>query len=281
MNKQTQPNKQEIISASLIELAREHFAKDFVTTDRRSCPDATTLDSLASSGQLPDDTLRAHLFNCSACFAQYRTAMAERPQPVMVLSEESSWLKRLRESFVFRPAFATGAAAVLLVSVSIWTMRKPAIDSQSPLLTPSPTVAMANPTPIPPADLLAMSNPVNNHKPTLADEVIAKIDLRDDRLRGNDNPSQSSIKLQARRTRLKVTLPEGSLQGRYTLNLLDENDDTVAVKRAVSRTGKKLTLVLNLKGLRPKHYQLNLEHKQEWIGTYDVVVVTPKRSGKR
>jgi len=285
----------------LIEFAREYFAADFPNPDRRGCPDRATLDSLARSGRLPDDDLRAHLFGCSDCFNEYRTALAERPQMSPVISRKESWQDRWRAAWtpIIRPSLAWASAAALVIALAVWTTRRaePEAPSQniaqhrSQAGASSPAPALSDPAPTPqiastveslapqPRLIMKRRKAVPAVEATVSVDLNEYVAMRD--VKGTNRFIQPAITLQAVRTRLKLNFPEGSLAGTYNVSLLDEFDIAIVANTATSRDGKKLVTVLDLRGVRPKSYQLSLEHQEEWSESYSVVVVKPKRSDQR
>ncbi|MEP7340848.1 MAG: hypothetical protein ABI977_24165 [Acidobacteriota bacterium] len=281
---------------TLIELARDYFAADFPNSDRQGCPDGAMLNSLAQSGRLPDDELRAHLFGCSACFTEYRTALAERPQPLPVIAHEAPWWDRLRAAFTpftgaFRPGFAwAGAAALVLIAFGVWTARRvrveapPQIIAQRNAQAPAPSIAPAPEAPAPAPRLARTAEqPALQPRPAAkrrrvapAAEAIVSLDLNEYvAMRDVSDASrfgQQVITLAPVRTRLKLRLPEGSLAGRYTVSLVDEFEHSLITDKPVSRMGKTLIADMDLRNFSVKSYRLKIQSRESTPDFYAVTI---------
>lgn len=98
----------ELNSAALVEIARNYFAEAFPPVTRpdtqEACPAPEQLQASARSGQLPDDQLRAHLFNCSSCFTNYRAALTARQAQVAATSSAAAAVAASVREPVRKPA---------------------------------------------------------------------------------------------------------------------------------------------------------------------------------
>lgn len=267
---------------TLHELAREYFGKDFPNRDRHGCPDPTSLFAAAQTGRLPDDTLRAHLFGCSACFTEYRTALATRHVIVPAITGQATpsfwlaWPAKVHKRLSGQPGLAWALVAVLLLAVSLltWTRWRstPRPLAVTPSLTPTPLSSAS----VPPV-LTELPAPAPL-RPTVASKISATLDVDLSEyvaLRDAAEPQAQArpvIKLTPVATQLRLGLPEGSLAGLYTVRLLDERDQPVASTTATSRDGTQLDVTLNLQGVVLKRYQLELHHAGQPPGIYTVLV---------
>ncbi len=298
-----QQSSAEISPDELIQFARDHFANEFPNPTGRDCPNGATLNSLARSGRLPDDQLRAHLFGCSNCFQEYRQALAERRQPLAAIPE-SSWPETLRAKIEtaadwFRPKLVwAGAATALLLGFAIWTVWRAHPGASTPDAAPqilqaqSPSPAPAQPNPIPLEQVARVAEPpapqpslsARRPKVAFAIEATVNIDLNEfiamRNLETANQVTRKIIQLQAVQTRIKLNLPEGSLAGKYQVSLLDEFDSPLVTKTVTSCKGRQLVSVLDLRRIPTGSYQLSLKHKTEWAESYPAFVAKPKHSKK-
>src|SRR5262245_28831912 len=90
----------------IVTLARRHYATGFPNPQRRGCPPPGEILKALSRGQTPDQSLLAHLFECSECFVEYRQALAQS-------RDEVAGSKTLVSIFTLRRVLA----AVILLSI--------------------------------------------------------------------------------------------------------------------------------------------------------------------
>jgi hypothetical protein len=294
-------------SDEMIVFAQEYFASDFPNPERLGCPVSGTLGALARAGKQPGAELRAHLFGCSECFQEFRTALLAHANPPPIVS----WRDKLRGAFTLRPApvVAGALSLLLLVFAGIYlrqTFRETtapgvvgdeparvkaspeddATNSSTAPATPeaSPTHAaqqarpanlpLPGPTPPrrrPPPPL----SPRENRRELLVINTI-KIDLEGyTALRDADNVvgrEEIAIKLPRSLIRLVLALPEGSVKGSYSLSIVDSSGKVLVVTKAHSTDGKTLTATLNARKLTPQKYRLRLSREGESPGHYTVTV---------
>lgn len=269
-------------NAELLGLARQHFSTAFPNPKRSGCPPRARLLTQARSGALPDEELRAHLFNCSECFEEYRAA---KTAPHAQTAGPARWW-RLRAGKISPPGFnwswVTAGALVLSAAAFLgWyaqrAARPPQQDSgvaqsvTAPPPRPAQTTApVAAPT-APPAEI---------QPATVAKSALPlAIDLnRYVALRAPDAASgKQVVQLPRARLRLELTLAEGSLAGAYTLRLANSAGRELRSVPARSRDGKRLSVACDLTGLAPGNYQLRLRHAS---GEQEVYPVNLNESAK-
>src|SRR5262245_25793974 len=78
----------------LASIARRYYAARFPNPQRFGCPSPGEISNVVRLRQIPDQTLREHLFECSECFGEYRQALAQhRTTPEKLsLVELLEWL---------------------------------------------------------------------------------------------------------------------------------------------------------------------------------------------
>ena len=249
---------------ALRELASDYFAEDFPNPDRSDCPAPARLQSLAQTGGLPDDQLRAHLFGCSACFTAYREARALRP----VAAPQESWRDKLATTFAWRPGLAWAGAAVLLLGL-VWLMRTPRHSEQA-----APPVLLANQSPTPtlaPVPSLVTATPA---PAALTQAVDLPVDLNDYlALRDVTAPNgERVIRLTPTLTHLQLRLPEGSLPGAYTVSLVDDAERPVLPAQTLRRRGDSLLALFDLRRLAAKRVRLRVQAAGEAPDFYPVQI---------
>lgn len=264
----------EVQPETLHTLACEYFGNDFPNPDRHACPDQTSLLATARTGRLPDDSLRAHLFGCSACFTAYRAALATHHAIVPAITGQATpsfwraWPARVRESFARQPGFAWATVTVLLLTVSFltWMLTWTRWRNTPPSLAVTPTLTQIPPSTAPVSPVLTELPASVPPRPTATSKISATldVDLSDYvALRDAAAPQAQAlpvIKLTPVPTQLRLRLPEGSLAGLYTVRLLDERDQPVASTKSTSRNGQRLDVSLDLRGVAAQSYQLQVQH---------------------
>lgn len=291
----------EIQTETLIEFARDYFAAGFPNPDRHGCPDRAKLTTLAQAGHLPDDELRAHLFGCSDCFREYRTALATRAVDAPAAAWWQTWRDKLVATLMLRPGLVwTSVAALLLAGALLIGTRwrgeshnplSPAASETAQAHAPISAPAASSPTPDarsarnvePPAP---QSNPAAR-RGALATEMVTavSVDLNEYvALRGVTDVGgggQQFIRLAPVRTRLKLRLPEGSLAGAYTVSLVDEFDKALATDKAVSRDAKWLIATLDFRHNTAKSYRLKVEQQGAPPDFYPAIFSGAKQAAQK
>lgn len=256
---------------TLHELARTYFGTDFPNPEHQACPDRAALLASAQTGRLPDDTLRAHLFGCSACFTEYRTALASRHAIVPAITGQASpsfwraWPAKVCAAFAPHPGLAWASLTLLLIAASLITWIRWHNTPSSPLATPnlaqtqpstnqSPLASVEAPTTTPQPPTNPTTATVTAPVRVDLNEYIALRDATEASTQG-----KSAIKLTPVPTQLRLRLPEGSPAGTYTVQLLDERSHPVATTTAQSRGGQHLNATLDLRGVAAQRYQLEVQ----------------------
>jgi hypothetical protein len=289
----------------MIAFARGYFASDFPNPKRTGCPEPGAIGELVRAGRQPDAELRAHLFGCSECFVEFDREMRARHgmQPAV------SWWSKLPAAPSLRPApLLAGVLFLLLVALAgiylrhvYWERTAPDIadDQPTPVTVPRDEVPkddstalpmpQASPTHVTPAERAEKSprprETARRQAPSLprtraprqdAGELVAantvKVDLEEyAALRGGEG-GENAIKLSRSPTRLELTLPEGSIEGLYSLSILDPSGKALVTAKARSANGKALSAVLDSRKLAPRKYRLRLLREGEAPQYYPLVV---------
>lgn len=294
---QSSQDSQFLSPEELITFAQGYFVSDFPNSERLDCPVKGKLSSLVLSSTVPDDHLRSHIFGCSECFREYHEALAaNRAEAKQVVPAEiNSWWKTLLAGISRQPVpvFAGAFSLVLLVLGGAYVWR-------TYLTAPAEIVARRDSAPVPgqserPANnnLLAANSgespsPLSAVEPATAqtteqqtsqqrkpllrpaertsteDELLAmSIDLGNYTLTRGGAGNGRDVKVPRARTRLLLTLPEGSARGFYTVSVIGVPGNARVVNRAHSADGKTVGTTLDMKGLTPQKYTLRIYHEGE------------------
>src|SRR5262249_6835049 len=106
----------------LILAAQKHFAMAYPNERRVGCP-APGVIMAARADLPPGDELREHLFRCSECFNGYSAALQEHYRRTASDSAEDWRTNLLRALSRWRLPMFAGAAAALLLAVSLLIQR--------------------------------------------------------------------------------------------------------------------------------------------------------------
>jgi hypothetical protein len=296
----------------LVEFASSYFASDFPNPGRLDCPPSDTLSALVHSGQLPDQKLRAHLFGCSECFKEYRSALAAYSAEMkeVASAESDSWWSRLLAGVSLRPipVFAGVLSLVLLAFVGayVWRVYRTAPDQVFARQDSAPVVAGSegpSNNNLPSAELGASPSPLGSVQPITPQPVPKQTDNQrqgpvlppvprpstDDALiamaialdgysvtRGGAAASGGEIKFSPARTRLLLTLSEGAAKGLYSVSLVGASGDTLYSRNVRSADGKTLTTTLDMRGLTPQKFSLRISREGEPPINVPIVVTAAK-----
>ncbi len=275
----------------LIGFAQEYFATDFPNPTRAECPSPTAMQTLARSGELPDDELCDHLFGCSECFRAYRAALeaGRVTAPAIAASWRREWRERMAATFALKPAFAL-TVILLAVSGALWlTWREQAIPAtpRTAQLQPQPTVTVPSPAaeeqslrqeapgkragskPSAPPRAHRAPAPLTVVEADL-DELVAMRDVTASRVEAK------AITLRQTRTLLKLTLPENSRPGVYRASIVNAAGQPLLTQRASSDGGVNLGLEFDLRKLAAGSYQLRLARRGAVPSNYPVKIVAPE-----
>jgi hypothetical protein len=295
----------------LNEFAQSYFANDFPNPGRPDCPTAETLIPLIRSSKLPDGELRAHLFGCSQCFSEYQNALvAYRKETGAEAARPKAWWNRLSAALPRTPlpifASAFSLLLLMLAGVYIWRAHNSAPDSapvsrqqSAPVVDPtqdsgkhSNGVQTPPPSPMPAP---SVEQPTSGQSPKSVSpqklpvrpsrtgeqrqgELLAqavpktlKVDLGDYAVtRGGS--STNPLKLPRLRTRLLLTLPEGSRAGLYTVSIVGSSENQLTFAKGQSADGKTLAVILNMQDLASQRYRLRVAHAGEPPDDYSVFI---------
>ena len=70
-SKSRKRKKKLLSEADLLELGRQHFAKDFPNPSRQGCPPRIALQLLAEDPHKADNSVLNHVSSCSPCYRDY------------------------------------------------------------------------------------------------------------------------------------------------------------------------------------------------------------------
>lgn len=263
------------IDDELIEAARSYFASDFPNKERTGCPPAKTVRAVAQSSSLPSDELRSHLFTCSECFYEYRSALALRRSAVPARSA-ARWSNL---AFSPRLAFAFATVIVLLaLSVLIVTSLRQRAASPESIVGERDDQAVTSSNEQGATTVKqSEGSPANkNSTPQLALNY-REIDLASySRYRGGVDEGGSPnkpIQLRASFNHLLFRMPQGSEQGSYVVSVVDRAFlDPLETTTGSSSDGKTLAVTLDLRRLAPKDYLLLISREGEAPAYYSVGV---------
>ncbi|MGE3435314.1 MAG: hypothetical protein AB7O81_06625 [Blastocatellales bacterium] len=303
----------------MVMIARRHYATGFPNPQRRGCPPPGEIVKVAGRGRAPDQSLLAHMFECSECFGEYRQALARYRDEVAV-APGAEW-KRIASILTSRPVSAALILLLFFFGAGL-ILRKLAPDIQKGRIAHStPFDAQADAQAGVPGEADVGTPPNQNAAPESAEitqpptrrsaagrasrasalpelfTVVVDLDehrvLRgsqeekssgaDEKATGKDDekaaggldtkPAEEKvIPLRAARTRLVLRLPETAAAGNYTVSLVDPFDFVLLSRRAVSRDGVKLQVILDLRRVTPEKYRLRLSREGEAPAYYDVII---------
>lgn len=291
--------------------AEDYFASDFPNPERSDCPPAETLSSFVRSGELPAEELRAHLFGCSECFGQYQKAIAAyRKQTEAAAARTKTWREKLSAAFPRAPLpiFASAFSLLLLILAGVYFWRAhnagpdrgvanrqysaPAVDSTQDFGKQSNRVQTPRPSPmpVPSVEQSAIGRPPKSASPqTLSTapsrtreqrqgELLAqvvpgtfRVDL-DEYAVTRSGGSTMLLKLPRLRTRLLLTLPEGSRAGPYTVSIVGASENPLVSAKGQSEDGKTLAVILNMQVLVSQRYRLRVARTGEPPDDYSVFI---------
>jgi hypothetical protein len=276
--------------------AQAYYASEFPNPEREWCPEGAILKSLVQSENLPDEEMRQHLFSCSDCFSEYRTAMAVH-QKAQRLQPVSRWKFPLFD-FNLNPLPGLVAAASLILLLVFGLLVNHLSQRSQPLAvvssTTEPITGPADADLSPSTNLLAnarhlpadtgLPNGVRSKLPRkpggrrlrpLDVAVEIRIDLRDDVMRdaeAGQNGDDEFLELPTRRTSLLIELPDNSRKGLYEIKIVDPFGKPVISGTGTSRDGKTLKVSLDLRGLAAAKYRLCVARLGEAPNCYQVVI---------
>jgi hypothetical protein len=183
------------------ELIRKFFATAFPNPDRVGCPDGRVLWAIAKNTLPADDPARLHLASCSPCFTEVQEAKRQ-------IQNE---LAR-RKSRVLGVAAAVTLAIGAVAGAILWSARDH--DAKSEPTARAPTEKRATPGETP--------QKREDAKASTATPYEIALDLRPwSRTRGSEEEDvkRPSLRVPARLVKARLTLPIGSDDGMYDLEI--------------------------------------------------------------
>jgi hypothetical protein len=225
------------------ELIRKFFATAFPNPDRVGCPDGRVLLAIARNTLPADDPARLHLASCSPCFAEVQEASRQ-------LQKEASRRKR---------RVLAAAAAVMIVGAIagsvLWTVRDQGGRTEPAARAPDKQTVRPTETP---------QKQEEAKGPGVTPFEIA-LDLRTwSRTRGEEDLKRPLLRVPARPVKARLTLPLGSDDGRYDLEirpLRGAKALRTANGNAIIRNGEtRLEVDFDLSGIPAGSYALLYRH---------------------
>lgn len=280
-------SEDEILSAEILEIAREYQTEDFPNFRRKNCPSNEFLLKTANSNALPEAEFRRHLLSCSPCFREFQTARQTKLATKAAEKTEKTNAKSARFDFFLQP-FPAFAFSLLLLIFGGWliygwlnngkreTQNRRAVfsgEKQNSLVAQN---TLENPKVIKETRKTFENKPANvdkkivapkkttkpivgkakNESSSLVARNTIKIDLSDsETFRNQTKTSAKVVSLPAQSARLKLNLPKNSPAGDYTVSLLDEFGKALVKQKQSRSDGKTLTVNFDLparRGLRAR-----------------------------
>ncbi len=264
----------------LIKFGQEHFANDFPNPSRHGCPPAEVIFDSIHKGEMASEQL-GHLFTCSPCFRDYRSALLKQKssEPVVVPSKWSWKLEVIRQ----RPVpVLVGLIVFLIVSgVGIFiglrnhtvptlplADRNPAAPATSHPDVQEPASQPPGPnTKTEPLEIARGESPATANKSWPRDLVASNkvdIDLESYRLSRNAGQIESPpIVLIAGPNQIAIKLPLGSPEGPYKVTLNDPFGNPIRPDVMRAYDGSLLHLEMNLNSVKPGNYLICITRNAE------------------
>lgn len=237
------------------ELIRRFFATAFPNPDRVGCPDGRVLWAIATNALPADDPARLHLASCSPCFAEVEEAKKQ-------LQKESARRKKR--------VLAVAAAVTIVVGVIagsvVWSVRDQRGNSEPAARAPAGKTVRPTETP--------EKQEVAKRPGTTPYEIA--LDLRPwSRTRGEEDVKTPMLRVPARLLKARLTLPLGSDDGMYDLEVRPvrgaEAPRTAKGNATISNGETRIEVELDLSGVPAGRYTLLYRHADaSW---HDVPIV--------
>jgi hypothetical protein len=243
------------------ELIRKFFGTAFPNPDRIGCPDRRVLWAIATNTLPADDPARLHLASCSPCFAEV--------QEVKNQLEREAARRKKRTMLV-----AAAAVAIVIGAITgsvLWSVRERA-RSEPVAKAPANTVI---PTETP-------EKPQEAKRSSSTPYEIA-LDLRPwSRIRGEDDVKAPLLRVPAQLLKLRLTLPLGSDDGVYDLEIrpaLGAEALKTSKGNATIRNGDtRIEVEFDLSGIPAGRYTLLYRHADaSW---HEVPIVVTDEANK-
>lgn len=265
--------------------AGDFFSRNFPNSQRVDCPSPESFQKLIAENKLPDELLREHLFGCSECFKDYKSALNE------VKSSNPSADKIYKSNFYSK--FALGLAAALVIFGGVFWLWKRETNSSQIVLndthetnrnlnansqtnsaldesaklnsvgkSENPAIDKANANiniesadnSHAPENRLQKNLP-NNQSKDSGQILLAKkqtvIDLTDPIWRDAANgKKQKSFDVEAGITQLRIRLPKENPKGSYQIFVVDSFGRKLTPSKTTKAVNQNLFVELNLKEIK-------------------------------
>jgi len=243
--------------ADLLETAVEYFSKAFPNPTRQGCPHLNRLRELASSSDPISGDVRAHLFQCSECFREFRDARL-----AVVSSTQRGSPGAIRSTW--RPTAMVAAVAVTVLAIGLgrvsWSdfgfdrgARQQEAAGADPRSSASPTGSEA-PT------RFESHGSARGSAPTL------RIELRPASVRRGTTESIEStsppISIQPGPNRLEIELPDDYPVGAYRIAIVDAFDEVLIEVTALA-VKQSLVAQLDASHLDSGRRFLRIQHVEQ------------------
>jgi hypothetical protein len=277
MNRKRNPNLESIpaegvhlnTTEKIEAYSQEYFATEFPNPERVGCPLPASLTAVARGMNGPDRVLQEHLFSCSECFNEFRSAMAP------LAAAKVRWWEKLLAPGLRVPAMVAVGVLGVCIAVGVFVTQQmkqhptqTATGNQENLASrglqgsPNDSGIQPNATPTGLPERKGNSSASEGDVFSL---VAVRVDLRRQVALGSiEREAQTAqnvepIRLAIARTRINLTLPEGSAAGVYVISVLDRVSlNPVISARASSSNGKSLETILNLDRVKQGEYLLRV-----------------------
>jgi hypothetical protein len=279
LNRDFQSNEDEILSAEILESARQYQANDFPNLPRRGCPSNEDLLETANSGNLPADELREHLLSCSPCFLVFQTARQSKNISIAVnkakeSAKTSSWLglffKPLPAACLLVLLCAAGIifyglffyqSAEVIKQDEIAAAKSPVektVDSRNEIpntansqienngIEKTASAKKQNNLAANKKQEITNSNSASSDVPPVPQNTI-NLDLSKAAVLRNENAKVTGYSLPSRSVILNVKLPENSPPGNYEISLRDEFNRPLLQGATRPSSGKNIIFKLDLR----------------------------------
>jgi hypothetical protein len=254
----------------LVSLAQEYFSHEFPDSGC-DCPSPGEIVVLIESGKLPDDALREHLLVCSRCFATYRERLQRSRDTQPVVGSLRRGISELAHDPWLRVLVAS--LPVLLITVlAVFYFRSNNPPEKVTLVNSPVEVVNANSNVV----TTAPASPVQIDPSTKIEGAmhVARIDLRNysPHRGGETGEEPPPVQLEQKPTAFRITLPEDSPAGTYSVSILDAFGKAIKTQNSYSADGKRLTATLNLDNLQNQKYRLCVSRSSEPPNCYPIVI---------
>jgi hypothetical protein len=255
----------------LVSLAQEYFSHDFPNSGG-GCPTTLEIARQIEAGQLPDESLREHLFGCSKCFVVYRERLqkSREMQPVVTsLRRPITYLVRGPGVRILVPSLS----ALLVALLALFYFSSKNSPEKGTLVNSPGEVVNANANTVTSATH-SPAQPLPSPQNERAAPQVARVDLTDYSLQRGNEPGEepAPIQIERKSTAFTITLPDGSPPGTYSISILNAFGKSIKSRTSYSADGKRLTAILDLNNLRNQQYRLCVSRSDEPPNCYPIVI---------